>query len=108
MQVYQGYQLIFFTQQNRKLEGMTVAEWLLKTAKDLGIPGATMSLAQGGYGRDGKFHSAHFFELAEVPEEVLMAVTEEECDGLFAEIDEAKLEIFYTKSPIEFGLTGQG
>ena len=72
MQVYQGYQLVFFTQQNRKLEGMTVAEWLLKTAKDLGIPGATMSLAQGGYGRDGKFHSAHFFELAEVPEEVLM------------------------------------
>lgn len=36
------------------------------------------------------------------------AVTEEECDGLFAEINEAKLEIFYTKSPIEFGVTGQG
>lgn len=51
MQVYQGYQLIFFTQQNCKLDGMTVAEWLLKTAKDLGIPGATMSLAQAGYGR---------------------------------------------------------
>ena len=108
MQVYQGYQLIFFTQQNCKLDGMTVAEWLLKTAKDLGIPGATMSLAQAGYGRDGKFHSAHFFELAEVPVEVLMAVTEEECEGLFDKINEAKLEVFYTKSPIEFGFTGQG
>ena len=108
MQVYQGYQLIFFTQQNRKLGAITVAEWLLKTAKDLGIPGATMNLAQTGYGRDGKFHSAHFFDLAELPVEVLMAVTEEECEGLFAEITEAKLEVFYTKAPIEFGVTGQG
>lgn len=102
----QGYQLVFFTQQGRKHGIYSIAEWLLKQAKDLGVPGATMNVGQSGYGRDGRFHSAHFFELAEQPLEVLMAVTEKECDQLFEIINAAQLEIFYTKSPIEFGVTG--
>ena len=76
-------------------------------AKKLGISGVTVTAAQSGYGRDGKLHSAHFFELAEQPVEVTMAVAAEKSDLLFAKIAEERLKIFYVKTPIEFGVTGE-
>ena len=48
-----GWQLTFYTQQGRSHGTRSIAEWLVAEAKALGISGATMSTAQGGYGRDG-------------------------------------------------------
>ena len=67
-----GWQLTFYTQQGRSHGTRSIAEWLVAEAKALGISGATMSAAQGGYGRDGRLHWANFFELAEQPLEVTM------------------------------------
>ena len=72
-----------------------------------GISGATMSAAQGGYGRDGRLHWANFFELAEQPLEVTMALSDEAAERLFARIAAEGLRIFYTKVPVEFGITGE-
>lgn len=102
-----GYQLTFFTQQTRLHGALTIAEWLIAEAKKLGISGVTVTAAQSGYGRDGKLHSAHFFELAEQPVEVTMAVAAEKSDLLFAKIAAERLKIFYVKTPIEFGVTGE-
>ena len=102
-----GYQLSFFTQQNRLHGVLTITEWLIQEARSLGISGVTVTAAQSGYGRDGKLHSAHFFDLAEQPMEVTMAATTEKADLLFAKIAEEKLKIFYVKTPIEFGITGE-
>ena len=101
-----GFRLSFFTQQGRTHGILSISEWLLKEAKELGIQGATVNVAQGGYGRDGKYRTARFFEIGEQPMEVQMAVRTEECDRIFARIEEEKLEIFYMKIPIEFGITG--
>jgi len=101
-----GFRLSFFTQQGRTHGILSISEWLLKEAKELGIKGATVNVAQGGFGRDGKYHSARFFELSEQPMEVQMAVTTEECERLFAKIEKDTLEIFFMKIPIEFGITG--
>ena len=38
----QGYQLTFFTQQDRKHHTLPVAHWLLEEARALGISGATL------------------------------------------------------------------
>lgn len=103
----QGYQLTFFTQQTRLHGALTIAEWLTAEAKKLGISGVTVTVAQSGYGRDGKLHSAHFFDLATQPVEVTMAVTTEKSDLLFAKIAAERLKIFYVKTPIEFGVTGE-
>jgi hypothetical protein len=46
-------------------------------------------------------HSARFFELADQPVEVVMAVTEAECDAILE-----RLRIFYSRTPIEFGTIG--
>ena len=93
-----GWQLTFYTQQGRSHGMRSIAEWLVAEAKALGISGATMSAAQGGYGRDGRLHWANFFELAEQPLEVTMALSDEAAEGL---------RIFYTKVPVEFGITGE-
>ena len=102
-----GYQLTFFTQQTRLHGSLTIAEWLTAEAKKLGISGVTVTAALSGYGRDGKLHSAHIFDLAAQPVEITMAVTTEKSDLLFAKIATEGLKIFYVKTPIEFGITGE-
>ena len=103
----QGYQLTFYTQQNRRVGQLTVAEWLLHEARELGFTGATMTAAQAGFGRDGKIYAARFIELAEQPMEVTMALSVENSARLFARIKEEKVSVFYVKIPVEFGVTGE-
>lgn len=99
-----GYQLVFSTLQNRKLSnGQMVVEWLEEHARALGIKGITILVASHGMGRDGKWHLASFFELAEQPIEIIMNVTEEENEKLFAFLEREKPNIFYTKCEVEFG-----
>ena len=90
-----GYKLTFYTQQGRSHGHMSIAEWLLKEAKAIGVEGATFAAAQGGYGRDGKYHSARFFDVGEQPMEVTMAVSPEHSEQLFARIEQENLQIFY-------------
>jgi PII-like signaling protein len=103
----QGYQLTFFTQQDRKHHGHPLADWLLQEARRLGVQGATLVSATEGYGHTGRIHSAYFFELADQPLEVIMAVTTEEADRFFALLREEQVRVFYVKTPIEFGMTGE-
>ena len=99
-----GFQLVFSTLQNRKHpNGEHISHWLVETAEKNGIKGVTILNASQGIGRDGKLHASTFFELAEEPLEVIMNVTEAECEKLFALLSEEKLGLFYTKTAIEFG-----
>ena len=36
-----------------------------------------------------------------------MAVTEEECDRLFARLEAENVHVFYVKAPVEFGVLGE-
>lgn len=101
-----GFQLTFFTQQDKRHHGKLLTEWLLEEAKLLGIGGATVIAASEGFGHGGRRHSAHFFELADQPVEVTMAMSAEASDRLFARLREEGLKVFYVKAPIEFGVTG--
>lgn len=101
-----GYQITFFTQQNRRFDYKPLAEWLLHTAMTLGLRGATILPASEGFGRHQRIHSAHFFELADQPQQVVMAVTEDEASRLFAHLEALKIQIFYIKTPAEFGVSG--
>jgi PII-like signaling protein len=102
----QGYQLTFFTQQDRTHHTIPLAHWLLEEARNIGISGATLITAAEGFGHERKIHSAHFFDLADQPVEVTMAVSEADADRLFARLQEEGVNIFYAKTPIEFGMTG--
>jgi uncharacterized protein len=101
-----GYQLTFFTQQDRKHHSNSLAHWLLEEARKIGIIGATMIAGAEGFGHDRKIRSSHFFELPDQPLEVTMAVSSKDADRLFALLREEEVNIFYVKAPIEFGMTG--
>ena len=101
-----GYQLTFFIQQDRQHRQCPLGEWLVQTAMKLGIGGATLMTATEGFGHDRKLHSAHFFELADQPVQVTMAVNEQQAERLFDYLKQEDIKVFYVKTPIEFGVTG--
>ena len=103
----QGFQLTFFTQQDRSHQGKPLAHWLLEEARAMGVAGATLLAASEGFGHQGRIHAAHFVELADQPLELVMAVTAEQADRLFEKLELEEIRIFYVKSPIEFGTTGE-
>ncbi|MGY1449931.1 DUF190 domain-containing protein [Pseudomonas chlororaphis] len=102
-----GFLVIFFTQQNRRYHGKMLGDWLVDLANELGLRGATMSTAIEGFGHTGRLHSAHFFELADQPIEVRLALTEEESARLFERLEDEDIALFYIKTPIEFGTLGK-
>lgn len=101
-----GYQLTFFTQQDRKHHGVPLGEWLVEEACRLKISGATLITADEGFGQHRKIHSAHFFDMVDRPIEITMAVNNEDAECLFSRLQEEGIQLFYVKTPIEFGLTG--
>ncbi|MBT3065309.1 DUF190 domain-containing protein [Rhodoferax sp. U11-2br] len=101
-----GYQVTFFTQQDRRNHGLPLADWLIKAARDLGIAGGTVLAASEGLGHDRRLHSAHFFELADQPVEVTFALSELEVSALFALLAQENVRLFYTKVPVEYGVIG--
>jgi PII-like signaling protein len=101
-----GYQLTFFTQQDRTHGGKPLAHWLVDAARAIGIGGATLIAASEGFGHHRRLHAAHLMSLAERPQEVVMAVTEDEANRIFARLKAENIKIFYSKTPIEFGTTG--
>ena len=100
-----GWQLTFYTRQDRKHGALSLAEWLMRQAHVLNIRGATLIAAGQGMGRDHKIHAARFFVFIDQPVQVQMVVSEAEADHLFAAIEAEDLHIFYVKTPIEFGVT---
>jgi len=79
----QGIYLKFYVQENRRHHGILAYEWLLEEARKLGIHGGSAFRAIAGFGRHGKLHEEHFFELAG-----------------------EKLRLFYIKVPLEMGVVG--
>lgn len=101
-----GFQITFFTQQDRHHGSQPLAEWLLATARDLGLRGGTLLTGSDGFGQHRRIHSAHFFELADQPQEVVLVVSEEESARLFARLEQEDVHLFYVKTPVEFGVLG--
>lgn len=101
----QGFQITFFTRQDQRHLGAPLAHWLIETAREIGIAGATLVPATEGFGHHRRIHSAHFIELADQPLEVVMAVSADEADSLFARLRSEGVKLFYTKVPVEFGMT---
>ncbi|MCX7173674.1 MAG: DUF190 domain-containing protein [Proteobacteria bacterium] len=102
-----GFQITFFTQQDKRHHGKPLAEWLVNLAKEMSLPGATLIAGSEGFGHHGRIHSAHFFELADQPLEIQMAVSKEDAERLFARLKAEGVHLFYVKTPVEFGILGE-
>lgn len=102
-----GYQISFFTHQDKRHQGKPLADWLIALARELELSGATVIPGGEGFGQHRRLHSAHFFELADQPLEIVMAVTAEEAERLFARLAAEGVHLFYVKTPVEFGVLGE-
>jgi PII-like signaling protein len=102
-----GYQITFFTHQGKRHKGKPIGEWLVNLAQEMGLRGATLLAGGEGFGHHRRIHSAHFFELADQPVEVIMAVTADEAERLFARLKAEDVHLFYVKTAVEFGILGE-
>jgi uncharacterized protein len=103
-----GFQLTFFTQQDHRHHGKSVAQWLLEEARAMGIGGATLIEASEGFGHHRHLHRVDIVHLSDQPLSVVMAVTADEVDRLFARLQAEQIKVFYSRTPVEFGTLGGG
>jgi len=100
-----GFCLKFYTYELQKHRGILLYEWLLEFAKKNGIQGGSAFRAIAGFGRHSIMHEEHFFELAaNVPIEINFFISEEESIRFLELLKDEKLDLFYTKSEIEYGV----
>lgn len=102
-----GYQLTFFTAQDRRHRHTPIGEWLLNIAKEHGAVGGTMVSGAEGFDHVGRFHSAHFFELADQPVAVTVSVDEAGYQRLMYALAQEEISLAYVKVPIEYGRVGK-
>lgn len=99
-----GVHLRLYTYETRKHQGISVYEWLLEQAKKLGIHGGSAFRAMAGFGRHGRLHEQHFFELpGDVPILVEFLMTQDEAHAYLALLREQKLDLFYSRVVTECG-----
>ena len=102
-----GVHLGFYTSESRKLHGSLAYEWLLEQARSLGLPGGSAFRAIAGFGRHGRLHEEHFFELAgDLPVEVGFALSRDEAQRLLAHLAGESLRLVYIELPLEMGVIG--
>jgi PII-like signaling protein len=102
----QGVYLKLFVPQTAKHQGKLLYEWILEEAHKLGIGGGSAFRAIAGYGRHGRLHEEHFFELAdELPVSVEFVTGEAEAQKLLDLLAAEKVSVFYLRYPVEFGTT---
>ena len=98
-----GIHLRFYTYERRKHGAALQDEWLLEFARARGIHGGSAFRAIAGYGRHGRLHEQHFFELAgDVPVLVEFICSEAEADGLLAALRTENVHLFYARLAAEF------
>jgi uncharacterized protein len=100
-----GYEITFFTEQNKVHHHKPLVQWLLDTCKKLNIKGARVSHHAESVNHLGLHHSAHFFELVDEPISIMFIVSEEQKNAIFNEIRKEKVHIFYCYHQVFFGFT---
>ncbi|MBN6111877.1 DUF190 domain-containing protein [Xanthomonas bonasiae] len=102
-----GYQLTFFTEQDRQHRHTPIGEWLLQFAKDNGASSGTLVCGSEGFDRAGHFHSAHFFELAQQPLAITVSVDKTACQRLMDALAQEDIDLSYVRVPVEYGRVGR-
>ncbi len=88
----------------QKHRGMVLHEWLLESAKKSGLEGGAAYRAVAGFGRHGKMHEEHFFELASnVPMQVHFISEKDKIQRFLENLKEENVHLFYVISDVDYG-----
>jgi len=101
-----GTYLRFYMHENHRHGRVLLYEWLLETAKKLGVHGGSAFRAIAGYGRHGVIHEQHFFELAgDLTVEVEFLLPREQAEKLLEIVRQERVRVVYSMSEAEIGET---
>jgi PII-like signaling protein len=100
-----GILLRFYMHENRKHGHILLYEWLLEQAKQIGIHGGSAFRAIAGFGRHGKIHDQHFFELAgDLTVQVDFLVSDEDADRLIELFRRENIHVVFARLEAEVGI----
>lgn len=102
----QGSYLKIYVPEALRHHGIQCYEWILQQAHVIGVPGGSAVRAAAGYGRHGRLHEQHFFELAgEVPMLVEFFASADAIDRLLALLRTERISVFYVRLAAEGGVS---
>lgn len=102
----QGIYLKLFVPEALRHHGQLTHDWIMQQAKAIGIQGGSAIRAVAGFGRRGRLHEQHFFELAgEVPIVLEFFADDEAISQLLLLLENEKISLFYVKFAAEAGLS---
>lgn len=103
----QGIYLKLFVPEALRHHDHLTHDWIMQQAKAIGIHGGSAIRAVAGFGRSGRLHEQHFFELAgEVPIVLEFFADDEAISRLLSLLENEKISVFYVKFAAEAGLSG--
>lgn len=98
--------LRLYAREGQQHRGHLLSDWLLDSARSMGVAGCTVLRASAGFGRHG-LHEDTFFELGgELPVIIELVLTQTQADAVLALCAEQTLHLFYTLTPVTAGITG--
>ncbi|MBX9923523.1 MAG: DUF190 domain-containing protein [Rhabdochlamydiaceae bacterium] len=99
-----GICLSFYFYEFQKHQGVLLHEYLLESARKMGIMGGTAIKAVAGFGHHGKLHEEQFWDIASnVPMEVKFFLSEEQSQEFFQFLRKEHMALFYSKTNAEYG-----
>jgi len=100
----QGVYLKLYMSQSVRHGNKLAYEWVLEKAHEIGIKGGSVFRAVAGFGRHGRMHEEHFFELADdLPVSVEFATSENQARELLDIVASEQVSVFYVLQPAEYG-----
>ena len=106
MEFTHGWELIFMAPRSRRHAGEPVLNAVVRLAAQQGLTHYTRRTDAEGSGISGRVHSAHFFDLADEPEELTLVATRTRAAALLHAVEQADLEVFVLRREIEYAQLG--
>lgn len=97
-----GDELIFMAPRSRRHGRELVLDAVIRIAREHGVTRHTRRTDTESIGIGGRSHSAHFFELADEPEEVCFILANGKTDELMQAVNAEGLCVFCIRREIEF------
>jgi PII-like signaling protein len=98
----EGKLLRIFIGENDKHDGLPLFEWIVRTAREQGLAGATVLRGLAGFGAHSRLHTAKILRLSDdLPVIVEIVDTEEKIEAFLPLIDAAIVEGLATVEKVE-------
>ncbi|MES1923730.1 DUF190 domain-containing protein [Salinisphaera sp. T31B1] len=102
-----GFEVIFIAPSARRHDGKPVLDAIADMAQRMGIKRMTRRVDAMGKGASGHVHSAHFFEQADQPEELMFVLDGGDADRLIREVEGSGADTLCIRRSIEYWAFGE-